>query len=291
MLAGVGQDRDIHMARVFELELELDGLTPRIWRRIRLPATATLPDLHHVIQAVMGWEDRHLHLFEVAGREYSVPPDEDWEREAWDGLDEATMKLSQAIGDGGGSLHYVYDFGDDWRVVVRLMDDRVMSGPAQATCLGGERAAPPDDIGGPIAFQRVVDAWLADRRGLSEELRESLPANFDPAVFDLPAAVERLRLAAAAETTEAASPAFADADEQLLADLTLLTLFLGSWEEASGRQTAWKTLRFEVLDVLKREGLIETTPARKSVIITEQGIRRATRLRQRVATFINGGQS
>ena len=130
-----------------------------------------------------------------------------------------------------------------------------------------------------------------DRRGLSKELREWLPRRFDPAVFDLPAAAERLRLATAVETAEAAAPTFADADEQLMADLTLLTLFLGSWEEASGRQTAWKTLRFEVLDVLKREGLIETTPARKSVIITDQGMRRATRLRQRLATFINGGQS
>lgn len=279
------------MARVFDLELELDGLTPRIWRRVRLPAAATLPDLHHVIQAVMAWEDRHLHLFEVAGREYSVPPEEDWERDAWDGLDEGTMKVSQAVGDSGGSFHYVYDFGDDWRVAVRLVEDSVMPGPLQAKCLAGERAAPPEDIGGAGAFQQVIDAWSAGRRGLSKDLRESLPRGFDPAVFDLPAAAERLQQAAAVDTTAGAPPTFAGSDEQLMADLTLLTLFLGSWEEESGRQTAWKTLRFEVLDVLKREGLIDTTPARKSVIITDQGIRRAARLRQRVATFINGGQS
>src|SRR4029453_8358258 len=54
--ASIRADRDVAMARVFDLELELAGVSPRIWRRVRVPAAATLPDLHHVIQAVMGWE-------------------------------------------------------------------------------------------------------------------------------------------------------------------------------------------------------------------------------------------
>ena len=231
MAAGLRADRDILMARIFDLELELVGLTPRIWRRIRVPAAATLPDLHHVIQAVMGWEDRHLHLFEVAGREYSVPPDENWERDGWDGLDEAAIKVSQAIGDSGGAFHYVYDFGDDWRVAVRLIDDSVMPGPPQAMCLSGQRAAPPEDIGGPAAFQRVVDSWSEDRRGLSKDLREWLP--FDPAAFDLPAAPALATGDAARDRGSRGAPA--DADEQL-GGLTLL-MALGSWE-AGGRQTA-----------------------------------------------------
>ena len=69
-----------------------------------MPAAVSLTDLHHVIQAVMGWEDYHLHLFEIAGREYSVPPEEAWERDAWEGIDEATLKLSQAASDGAGSF-------------------------------------------------------------------------------------------------------------------------------------------------------------------------------------------
>jgi Plasmid pRiA4b ORF-3-like protein/Domain of unknown function (DUF6429) len=277
------------MAKVFDLELELAGVTPRIWRRVRVPAAAALPDLHHVIQAVMGWDDRHLHVFEVAGREYSVPPDEDWEREAWDGIDEATMTLSRAIAESGGTFHYVYDFGDDWRVAVRLVDDSVVPGPPQARVLGGERAAPPENIGGPGGYQQILDAWLSgSRRDLSKEVRESLPRRFDPAFFDLSEAAERLRSAMPLDPGEEATPLFADADEQLIADLTLLTLYLGSWEESSGVSMSWKTMRFEVLDVLKREGLIDTTPARKSLIITEQGVRRATRLHRRVAGIING---
>ena len=280
------------MARVFDLDLELTGISPRVWRRVRVPADASLTDLHHVIQSVMGWEDYHLHLFEIAGREYSVPPEEAWERDAWEGIDEATLKLSQAATDGAGSFQYVYDFGDDWRMTARVVDDRVVPGPPHAECLGGERAAPPEDAGGPHAYQEILDGWgKAGRRGLAKEVREWLPRGFDPALFDLAAANERLRSATGLEPVEEAPPTFADADEQLLADVTLLALHLGSWEESSGRQTAWKTVRFEVLDVLKRAGLIDTTPARKSVVITDQGIRRATELRNRLAALINSGDS
>lgn len=277
------------MARVFDLELELAGVSPRVWRRVRVPAAATLPDLHLVIQAVMGWEDRHLHLFEVAGREYGVPPDEDWEREAWEATDESAMTLGQAIAESAGTFHYVYDFGNDWRIGVRLVEDSVSPGPPQARVLGGERAAPPEDIGGAAVYQQIVDAWSASRRrDLPKDLRESLPRRFDPGVFDLAEAAEHLRSAMPLDPNEEATPIFADADEQLIADLTLLVLYLGSWEESSGHHMSWKTMRFEVLDVLKREGLIDTTPARKSAVITEHGVRRAARLRQRVAGIVNG---
>lgn len=40
-----------------------------IWRRLLLPSRMTLGDLHQAIQAAMGWEDCHLYLFDIAGRE------------------------------------------------------------------------------------------------------------------------------------------------------------------------------------------------------------------------------
>jgi hypothetical protein len=274
------------MARVFDLHLELVGVTPPVWRRIRIPATATLPDLHHVIQAVMGWADYHLHLFDIGGREYGVPPEEEWEQEAWDGTDESDVKLGQALTEGHGTFEYVYDFGDDWRVAVRVVNDSVMPGAQGAQCLAGERAAPPEDTGGPHAYQEIVETWArAGRRGLSRELRDWLPKNFDPAAFDLVEANTRLR-AGDDEAAVAEEPSFADADEKFIADVTLLALSLGSWEDKGGRRTAWKTLRFEVLDVLKREGLIETTPARKSVVLTDKGSDRASRLQQRLARLL-----
>src|SRR3954454_8271440 len=44
----------------------IDAHTP-IWRRVIVPATFTLADLHTVVQAAMGWCGYHLHHFAISG--------------------------------------------------------------------------------------------------------------------------------------------------------------------------------------------------------------------------------
>ena len=56
-----------------------------IWRRLRLPASTTLAQLHQVIQVAFGWEDAHLHAFEIGGRRYSRPDFELWDEAADEG--------------------------------------------------------------------------------------------------------------------------------------------------------------------------------------------------------------
>ena len=41
---------------VARLLIELEDITPRIWRRVDVPAAITLSTLHDVLQAVMRWE-------------------------------------------------------------------------------------------------------------------------------------------------------------------------------------------------------------------------------------------
>jgi pRiA4b ORF-3-like protein len=45
-----------------------------VWRRVRLPATATLADLHQVIQVLFGWDRDHLHLFAVGKSAHPAEP-------------------------------------------------------------------------------------------------------------------------------------------------------------------------------------------------------------------------
>jgi len=40
---------------VFSLKVTLRGVRPPIWRRLHMPGTMTLGDLHQAIQAAMGW--------------------------------------------------------------------------------------------------------------------------------------------------------------------------------------------------------------------------------------------
>jgi hypothetical protein len=75
-------------------------------------------------------------------------------------------------------------------------------------------------------------------------------------------------------------------ENQLLADLTLLLLFLSSFEESRGRRVANKTLRLETLDALGDDGLIVTNPHRKGVELTPAGVSRAEELLQLVARLL-----
>jgi hypothetical protein len=43
--------------RVFQLKIALVGVRPAVWRRVLIPASATLGDLHRVIQVVLHWDN------------------------------------------------------------------------------------------------------------------------------------------------------------------------------------------------------------------------------------------
>ncbi len=80
-------------------------------------------------------------------------------------------------------------------------------------------------------------------------------------------------------------------EDRLLSDLTLLLLFLGSWEEGKGSRVSYKTMRMETLDMLSDAGLLVTNPHRKSVDLTSAGVSRAQDLLQRVTPLLRDLQS
>src|ERR1017187_2384819 len=53
------------------------GTSPSIWRRLLVPAEVTLAQLHDVLQAVMGWQDCHMHEFRMGRRYFGRPDPED----------------------------------------------------------------------------------------------------------------------------------------------------------------------------------------------------------------------
>ena len=75
------------------------------------------------------------------------------------------------------------------------------------------------------------------------------------------------------------------AREALLEDLTLLVIYLSSWEEelAPDRtiRQAWKGYLFEVLNALEEKGYISQTRRAKSMTLTEAGVERAQEIAAR----------
>ena len=111
--AASGAPRSID--QVAELKVSLSGFRPQIWRRIRLPVTATLADLHQVIQVLFGWDGDHLHVFRVGKKHYSDP---------LMGLDEArneeTILIRDATARDAGKISYTYDLGACWEHEITL---------------------------------------------------------------------------------------------------------------------------------------------------------------------------
>ena len=144
-------------ALIYQLHVSLQGIVPMIWRRIEVPDHTSLPQFHRTLQIVMGWENYHLHQFRAGGKCYAAPDPED-NHFGQEVLDERRRKLS-ALLPFGDSFEYLYDFGDDWLHTITLEE---VSEPRPRkrypVCLDGARSAPPEDVGGPFAYQHYLEA-------------------------------------------------------------------------------------------------------------------------------------
>ena len=173
------------------LRIELVGTTPLVWRRITLDGRSSFANLHHVIQAAMGWHDAHLHQFRINNRYIGVP-DPESDAPEWHTEDERKVFLNRVLTDDA-VFTYLYDFGDGWehRLLVEECDDSddLRFGDGDAWVDAGERACPPEDCGGVGGFQdfleKLEDEPYSDE---SKELREWAGLDYDPAGFDRQAA-------------------------------------------------------------------------------------------------------
>lgn len=178
----------------YEFHLSLKHVSPRIWRRIRVPNTLSFARFHHVIQDAMGWTDTHLHAFSWRDLEIGRP-NPDWHRPL---LDEARISLAHLGLRTRARLAYRYDFGDDWGHELRL--ERILPlDPDTPTlvCLEGEGACPPENCGGPFGYTELLRAVDNPSSPTARELLEWVSPDWKPLPFDLEAANDRLaRLAA-----------------------------------------------------------------------------------------------
>ena len=178
---------------VYQIKVTLRGAKPLIWRRLRLPAATTLAQLHQVIQVAFGWEDAHLHAFEVGGRRYSRPDFELWDEAA----DEGKARLQGLATRPGARLRYTYDFGDSWEHDLLVEDILASDGVAHAVCLNGRRAGPPEDCGGVWGYAELCDILADPNHPDRGERLEWLGHPHDPDAFDkdaINASLARIRL-------------------------------------------------------------------------------------------------
>ena len=170
--------------KVYQLKVTLLDTSPPVWRRFLAPAEVSLDRLHLMLQQVMGWENYHLYRFQIASAEYSELDDD--EQDDWlDYEDSRQATLGRLVSDRGTRFLYVYDFGDNWRHELWLED--VLEGKPDAgypLCVGGRRACPPEDCGGPWGYAEMLEVVADPDHPEHLDRVEWLGEGFDPDAFD-----------------------------------------------------------------------------------------------------------
>ena len=160
------------------LRVVLRGVEPAVARVIDVPASATLPELHELLQAAIGWTDSHLHQFVTSQATYGmeIPGAEVWPEDQRD-------ETGALLADLGTEFEYLYDFGDGWTHDIEVLGP----GGSAPGCVDGHGACPPEDCGGPGGYAELLDV-LADPANPEHEHMRSWVGNrlrpFDCALTD-----------------------------------------------------------------------------------------------------------
>src|SRR5208282_1790959 len=138
---------------ILQVKFWLIGISPMVWRRVLVPSSFTLRELHGVIQVAMGWEGIHLYNFQLRAAHYGS-----WEVAAAS----PDVTLAALRFRKGARFVYEYDLNIPWRHEVRI-EDR-LEPEARKTypvCTGGDGACPPEDCGGPESFMDHRNNWFS----------------------------------------------------------------------------------------------------------------------------------
>ena len=157
--------------KVYEIEIELTGIEPRIWRKVIIEETATLEMLHLTIQGAMGWLNYHVHDFHHGG-------------EIYDEFTESTLVVSDILRKGS-AFEYHYDMGDGWVHLLKVTTIREHTRfDTYQKCIAGERACPPEDCGGVPGYEELCQA-LKDESHPEHKSMKQWAGAFDPEVFSI----------------------------------------------------------------------------------------------------------
>ncbi len=187
------EKKDAKPVASFILHISITFSDPLIWRRIQVPGTFTLSQLHNVIQKSMGWSDSHVHQF-LVGKICYEPTGKSTVLHEAKRFDENKYRLYTLEEDMRFMFTYLYGAGEGWEHEIHLEEivppTRELKQPV---LLAGERACPPETVGDIHEYQSLLAAFETPDHKDHDRLFELTDRpDFDPAFFDLEAAKKQV---------------------------------------------------------------------------------------------------
>lgn len=193
--------------KVLSFKITLNDSSPRIWRRIIVPAEYTFFNLHCAIQDAMGWFDCHLHDFRIDTRSqtkskrksekgeiitiaFPNPEIDDFDINTINRKDERAEYLADWFGKRIKQCVYEYDFGDGWDHTV-LFESESPRDPQNTypQCTAGKGACPPEDCGGVWGYKNLQGILKNPKHPEHKDMLDWLlikdASEFDPNNFDI----------------------------------------------------------------------------------------------------------
>lgn len=176
---------------IARLKITLDDVEPEVRRRIEVPLSLRLDRLHLAIQAAMGWTNSHL--FEIRAQDVGWGlPDPDWP----DGpLDARKTRLIDVLEDTGvKTLHYVYDFGDNWQHTIKIERlSNPIPGVTYPCLIEAIGRCPPEDVGGVPGYEEFLAAMAGPKHKRHAEMVQWTGFDsFDPTIVHPEIIVDKL---------------------------------------------------------------------------------------------------
>jgi hypothetical protein len=129
-----------------EFRVTIQGISPLVWRQIRISSSSSLAELHNILQIVFAWQDQPSYQFLVHG--FSIAETQDAKT-----LDARAVKLMDLELRVGEKLVYSCQFKTPWTLELRLINCMVHNDDSSLPILmAGERSAPIENILNPREF-------------------------------------------------------------------------------------------------------------------------------------------
>src|SRR5262249_19723006 len=104
------------MPDIARLKVAIDEVTPPVIRRVEVPVSIRLDDLHFVLQIAIGWQNCHPFEFRAGGRAWGLLDRDDLQASP---LAAETATLADVLALAP-TFRYDYVYGEDWGHIVEL---------------------------------------------------------------------------------------------------------------------------------------------------------------------------